>query len=70
MPPRIIDSKLYKRCPACHFEEKHIVSCLIKALEEKLTAVEEWKERNEHANGEWPDFADWPGLDRILQGGE
>lgn len=27
------------RCPACHFEEKHVASCLVGRLERKLEAV-------------------------------
>lgn len=34
--PRIIDSELYKRCPVCHFEERHLVSCVISRLEAHL----------------------------------
>lgn len=28
-----------ERCPACHFQEKHLTSCSIKALEEALEGI-------------------------------
>lgn len=42
----------------------HACKDIVRLLGE-LKAVELWKERNEN-DGEWPDFADWVGLDNIF----
>lgn len=41
----------------------------LKDREEKLVAVRAWGQRNPYQDA-WPDLRDWPGLDRILQGGK
>ncbi len=38
---RLINSNLYERCPVCHLEERHMVSCLVAKLEERLDIAQE-----------------------------
>mgnify|MGYP001565542723 CR=1 FL=1 len=37
---RAINSELYTRCPACHFEEYHLASCVVGKLEARIEQLE------------------------------